>query len=265
MNRITDIDELINTLDTLLTNKQFDKNLIDEYIFSYIYFDDITSYRLPKCFMEIMNKHSLSISNIDNYIDKLLPHNVVIYLALLNNTNNMQYWQYFLNKINKSINNEQQYLSIYNVYAKGFNKAFKKIINDSNIIYYLLFNIFNNSIVNKLCTICKNHSQLNEKDIYFLQQKQMLDLLYIYVKDIFSLHGDYLLDQCCRMKMDMIYYYIYFHPFISDSIIRKVFHKIKKWYKSESLYHYFCQYILYNQLSDEHKVQLNSILLLNKL
>ena len=74
-------------------------------------------------------------------------------------------------------------------------------------------------------TICKNHSQLNEKDIYFLQQKQMLDLLYIYVKDIFSLHGDYLLDQCCRMKMDMIYYYIYFHPFISDSIIRKVFHK----------------------------------------
>ena len=152
MNRIIDIDELINTLDTLLTNKQFDKILTDEYLFSYIYFDDISSYRLPKCFMEIMNKHSLSISNIDNYIDMLLPHNIVIYLSLLNNTNNMQYWQYFLNKINKSINNEQQYLSIYNVYAKGFNKAFNKIINDGNTIYYLLFKIFNNSIVNKLCS-----------------------------------------------------------------------------------------------------------------
>jgi len=215
--------------------------------------------------MEIMNKYSLSISNIDNYIDRLLSHNIVIYLSLLNNTNNIQYQQYLLNKINKSINNEQQYLLIYNVYAKGFNKVFNKIINDSNIIYYLLFNIFNNAIVNKLYTICQNCSQLNEKDIYFLQQKQMLDLLYIYIKDIFSLHGDYLLDRCCRTKMDMIYYYIYFHPFISDKIIYKVFHKIKKWYKSGNLYKYFCQYILYNQLSDEHKMELNSILLLNKL
>lgn len=265
MNRITNINELINTLDILLTNKQFDKNLTDEYIFSYIYFDNISSYTLPKCFMEIMNKHSLSISNIDNYIDTLLPHNIVIYLSLLNNTNNIQYQQYFLNKINKSINDEQQYLSIYNVYAKGFIKAFNKIINDNNMIYYFLFNIFNNSIENKLYTICQNYSKLNEKDIYFIQQKQMLDLLYTYMKDIFSLHGDYLLDRCCRTKIDMIYYYIYFHPFISDNIIYKVFHKIKKWYKSYDSYKYFSKYMLYNQLSDKHKIELNSILLLNKL
>lgn len=264
MNRIDDINELINTLDILLTNKQFDKNLTKEYINLYIFFDDISFYTSPKCFMEIMNKHSLSISNIDNYIDTLLPHNIIIYLSLLNNTNNIQYQQYFLNKINKSINDEQQYLSIYNVYAKGFNKALNKIISDNNMIY-LLFNIFNNAIVNKLCTICQNCSQLNEKDIYFLQQKQMLDLLYTYMKDIFLLHGDYLLDRYCRTKIDMIYYYIYFHPFISDNIIYKVFHKIKKWYKSENLYEYFCQYMYYNQLSDKHKIEFNSILLLNKL
>ena len=265
MYRITDINELNSILDILLTNKIYDKDLTERWMFSYIYLEDICYHTMPNLFLYIINKHNLALNNINKYVKNFSSHNIAIYLSLLNTVNHIKYQQYALNKINKSnIPNIIKYQQVYNIYKKGFNYLFPKIINNSQIIYELLFRIYNHFILNKLFTICNYYPYLDDLDIYFIQQKQILDLLDPYMRKIYLLYNNDLLDRCRRTKIDMIYYYIYFHQFIPDNLLPLFFHKIKKYFSIEH-YKYFSKYIYYNKLSKDNKIKLSSILLLDQL
>ena len=121
------------------------------------------------------------------------------------------------------------------IYIKNFSYCFNKLLPLEATIYSLLFREYGTSIQNKLSIIYMDHEDKDNNEKYmkfFLQDKNLLDLLYSFIPNIYYKYGNDYWNRASTYGLgtELFIYYIFFHQYFTEEMYNILITKLVHFY-----------------------------------